>query len=180
MLYDINALFGIHQTNVKFGVSIANLWLGRLDRNQALALKAAEDYAASTQKAAAALAANRDLSALIPLQAELMREPTAQLTHFWQDVMAEMQNSDSTAVDDWRVAAREWQARCVASMNSHSDHPWLAHLYKQWVDAASLTWEPLSAASRQMFEWPFRHEFSATAVRSPEADNAHASARPHA
>ena len=142
-------------------------------------MKAVKDYTASTQKAAATLAANRDLSALIPLQAELMHEQSAQATHFWQNVMAEMRNNESTAVDDLRLATREWQASCADSMDGLADHPWVAHTYKQWVDAASLTCEPLSAASRQMFEWPFRHGFPANG-RSAEAGSTNASVRPQA
>ncbi|WP_266169121.1 hypothetical protein [Dyella subtropica] len=172
MLYDPNALFGIYPVNVNLGVSIANLWLEKLDRTQALAMKAAKDYTASTRKAAATLAANRNLSALMPLQAELMHEPIAQFTHFWQAVVAEMQNSQSTAVDDLRLAAREWQASCADSMNSLADHPWVAHAYRPWVDAASLTWEPLSANWRHMFTQPAAH--------ASETEDAHASARPRA
>ncbi|RUL78835.1 hypothetical protein [Dyella choica] len=177
MFYHVNALFDLHQSNVSLGASVASLWLDKLEKNQAIAFKAAKDYAATTQKAAAAIAANRDLSAVLPMQAELMHEPVLQFTHFWQSVMAEMQNHESTAADGFRVAARQWQSNCADSTESFANHPWVVHAYKQWVDAASLTWEPLTTAARQMFEGASRNGFTATG-RASEADSARAASHP--
>lgn len=175
MFYDASALLGLHQANVKLGASAANLWLEKLEKSQAIALEAARNYADTAQKAAAAIATNRDLSALFPMHAELMQEPIAQLTHFWQSVMSEMQNQESTAAEGFRAAARQWQSSCAESMDSLSSHPWVANTYKPWVDAASLAWGPLATASQQMFHAAPQHE-----APSSEADGARAAGRPRA
>ncbi|WP_266159458.1 hypothetical protein [Dyella silvatica] len=124
-------------------------------------MKVIKDHTASTQKAVTAIAANRDLSALIPLQAELMHEPIAQFSQFWQNVIVEMRDSESKSVSDFRHAAQQWQASVANSTDSFINHPWVAHGHRQWIDAASLTWKPLSDNARQMFNWPFQREFSA-------------------
>lgn len=179
MLNDLNPLFGIPQANVNLGVGIANLWLETLDRNQALVTQAIKDSVASTQKATTTIAANRDLMALLPLHAELMHEQAAQFTHFWQKVMADVRHGESAAANDLRNAAREWQASCSDSMDSLTNHPWVAHAYKHWVDLASQTWEPISAAPRVMSYWPFSHGLAAHG-KSSAATGATDSARPQA
>lgn len=179
MFYDASALLGLNQANVKLSASAANLWLEKLEKSQAIALEAARNYAATAQKAATAVATNRDLSALFPMQAELMYEPIAQLTHFWRSVMSELQNQESTAAEGFRAAAREWQGSCVDSVDSLANHPWVAHTYKPWADAASLAWGPLATLTRQMFHGAPQHAAPAT-KHSSEADGARTAGRPRA
>lgn len=171
MPLDANALRDIHQANLDLGMKVTNLWLENLNRARGLALKAAEERVTSTHKTVAAIGAAKDLTTLVPLQAELMREQMAQAGNFWQSFLTESQSNQQAVLDDFHAAVQGWQTRCAKTLERASNTAPLADVCQQIAGAAGLAYQPLSAATQQMFDLA-RATFDSLQPKVPPATKA--------
>jgi hypothetical protein len=141
MSFNANALRDVQQANLNLGVSLSNLWLESMNRTRALALKEVNKGAASIQQTFAALAGVKDLATLAPLQIELAQQQMAQSGNFWQNFLTETQSNQQAILDDFRKAMQGWQASFTKALEQVADGT-----------PAGLTYQPLTAATQQMFD----------------------------